>query len=48
MKTILKWPLMFSPKVQIRLWRRKTGEIVKVGILEESEQDTRAAGVAVP
>ena len=48
MKKILKWPLMFSSVVQIWLWKRKTGVIVKVCILEVSEQGTKAAGGAVP
>ena len=48
MKKILKWPLMFPSKVQIWLWKRKTGVIVKVYILEESEQGTKADGGAVP
>ena len=48
MKKILKCPLMFSSMVQIWLWKRKTGVIVRVCILEESEQGTKAAGGAVP
>ena len=48
MKKILKWPLMFSSMVQIWLWKRKTGVTVKVCILEESEQGTKAGGGAVP
>ena len=48
MKKILMWPLMFSSMVQIWLWKRKTGVIVKVCILEESMQGTKAAGGAVP
>ena len=39
---------MFSSMVQIWLWKRKTRVIVKVCILEESEQGTKAVGGAVP
>ena len=48
LKKILKWPLMFFAMVQIWLWKRKTGVIVNVCILEESEQGTKAGGGAVP
>ena len=47
-KKILKWPLMFSWMVQIWLWKRRTGVIVKVCILGEFEQGTKAVGGAVP
>ena len=48
MKKILKWPLMFSSMVQIWLQKMRTGVIVKVCILEEFEQGTKAGGGAVP
>ena len=48
MEKILKWPLMFSSMVQIWLKKRRTGEIVKVCILEEFEQGTKAGGGAIP
>jgi len=38
---------MFSSMVQIWLWKSKNGVIVKVCILEKSEQGTKAAGCAV-
>ena len=48
MKKILRWLLMFSSMVQIWLWKKKTGVIVKVCNLKESEQGTKTAGGAVP
>ena len=48
MKKILKWPLMFSSMVQIWIQKMRTGVIVKVCILEEFGQGTKAGGSAVP
>ena len=42
------WPLMFFWMVPIWLWKRRTGVIVEVCILEEFEQGTKAVGGAVP
>ena len=48
MEKILKWSLMFSSMVQIWLQKMRTGVIVKVCILEEFGQGTKASGGAVP
>ena len=47
-KKILKWPSMFSSMVQIWLQTRRTRVIVKVCILGEFGQGTKAAGGAIP
>ena len=44
---ILKWPLMFSNGADM-VMKRRTEVIVRVCILEEFEQGTKAVGGAVP